>query len=246
MAGAKTSWNVWKDPEVAARFTDKRRAGVVGAATQFEVVADLVRQIPSRPLTVLDVGCGDGIMGLAVTASAPVSRLTLLDGSAAMLERAKGHASEAHGAQVDLVEADISSSEWTKRLPTDRYDVVVSAFAIHHIDNKQKREVYAKIHDILTEGGLFANVEHVASATPLGQELFEYAYARNLAAIRSAAGEPTTIDAIRDELRGRADNAANLLVPVETQLAWLREIGYRHVDCYCKHYELAVMAGYHA
>ena len=40
------------------------------------------------------------------------------------------------------------------------------------------------------------------------------------------------------------DKAANRLAPLETQLAWLREIGFRDVDCYWKQFELAVMAGY--
>lgn len=30
---------------------------------------------------------------------------------------------------------------------------------------------------------------------------------------------------------------------METQCGWLREIGFIHVDCYLKHFELAVFAG---
>jgi len=38
----------------------------------------------------------------------------------------------------------------------------------------------------------------------------------------------------------RTDKTANLLAPVESQCQWLREIGYRDVDCYMKIFELAL------
>jgi hypothetical protein len=36
---------------------------------------------------------------------------------------------------------------------------------------------------------------------------------------------------------------ANILAPVETQCQWLREIGFEHVDCYLKIFELEVFDG---
>jgi len=33
------------------------------------------------------------------------------------------------------------------------------------------------------------------------------------------------------------------LAPTETQLTWLRELGYEDVDCYFRIYSLAVLAG---
>ena len=41
----------------------------------------------------------------------------------------------------------------------------------------------------------------------------------------------------------RPDKAANILAPVETQCAWLREIGFTDVDCCLKIFELAVFGG---
>ena len=49
--------------------------------------------------------------------------------------------------------------------------------------------------------------------------------------------------AIRKEFFSRADKDANMLSSVEDQCGWLRDIGFVHVDCYMKHFELAVFGG---
>jgi len=51
------------------------------------------------------------------------------------------------------------------------------------------------------------------------------------------------LDQVRREFMERPDRAANILVPVEEQCRWLREIGFRDVDCFWKYFELAIFGG---
>jgi SAM-dependent methyltransferase len=204
--------NRWVDPEWAKRYLSERE-GIPHRTSGFEVLLEL---LPPAPRRVLDLGTGDGYtLGLLRVAS-PDTAGVGVDFSAEMLGRARTRF--AGDPDVEIVEHDLDQP-----LPSSlgTFDLVVSTFAIHHCVHARKRALYGEVFALLEPGGMFANLEHVASATPELHDEF-------LAAIGKTRA---------------TDDPSNKLLDVETQLGWLREIGFTNVDCHWKWRELALLSG---
>lgn len=182
--------------------------------------AVLIEQLPPNVRRVLDLGTGDGrLLGL-IKLARPGCTGIALDFSPTMLQKARERFAE-DGA-VRVVEHDLAQP-LPDLLPDliDSFDAIVSCFAIHHLEHERKRELYSEVFGLLEPGGVFLNLEHVSSPTPRLHERF-------LAALG---------------LKVEEEDPSNRLLDVETQLRWLREIGFADVDCHWKWLEMALLGG---
>jgi SAM-dependent methyltransferase len=204
--------NLWESPKHALEYL--ARADSIPHRAEGE--AALLECLPDRVGRVLDLGSGDGRLLALVMLAHPAADAVALDFSPAMLARLR----ERFGGdrRVEVVAHDLSDP-----LPSSlrRFDCVVSSFAIHHLPHDRKRALFGEIYDRLTAGGLFCNLEHVASATTALHHVF-------LSKI---------------DVQPEDEDPSNKLLDVETQLRWLRELGFVDVDCHWKWRELALLAG---
>lgn len=175
----------------------------------------LAEQVPRDARRVLDLGTGDGRLLALLQVDRPQMRGVGLDFSELMLDAAgKRFAGDE---RIELVKHDLAEP-----LPAlGRFDVVVSSMAIHHLEHERKHSLYGEVFALLEPGGVFANFEHVASATH-----------RLHLAFFAAINEPL-----------EHEDPSDRLLDVETQLSWLREHGFDDVDCYWKWLEMALLVG---
>jgi len=237
-----TTDQVWCTEDVVQRYLEGVRGGIPLAAEQIRILLRLVAAAVPDVGSFLDLGCGDGVLGRALLGQWPSAHGVFLDFSEPMLAAAREKLGVASTHRFIL--QDYGVPDWTAPLADLRpFDVVVSGFSIHHQPNDRKRAIYRDIFGLLRPGGIFLNIEHVASASTWGTERFDEYFVDSLCDFHERSGTGKSREQIAQEYYHRADKAANLLAPVEDQCRWLREIGFADVDCYFKTFELALLGG---
>jgi len=204
--------NKWIDTDHVTRYLNQ--ADRIPHRKEGERV--LLEHLPDTVNRVLDIGTGDGRLLSMILAGQPKAAGVGLDFSPVMLERARSQF--AGNKNVQIVETNLD--EHLPKLGT--FDTIVSSFAIHHCAHQRKRSLYEEVYEMLNPGGIFCNLEHVASPTYRLHERF-----------MSSIGESV-----------ENEDSTNKLLDVQTQLQWLRGIGFQDVDCYWKWLELALLIGY--
>jgi len=231
---------IWKGREMAESFLKVRSLLIPDLPRQLEVILRVVGFHCPQPRLILDVGSGDAILLAALLDSFPQASGIAVDFSPLMLEQARQRLGK-FGQRATILEADLLNSAWKVSM-VGPFDLIVSSFAIHHLPDERKRALYQEIYDLLAEGGVFLNSEHVASSTPKGEQMFEDAIVAHLYTGRIKKGEDVTLEQVRQDFMVKPDSA-NILALVDDQCRWLREIGFREVDCFWKYFELAIFGG---
>jgi tRNA (cmo5U34)-methyltransferase len=203
--------NLWTRTDHALDYLE--RADRITHRSEGE--AALLEFVPPTTRRILDLGTGDGRLLALVKREHPNTEAVAIDFSPAMLEAAEKRF--AGDSSVTVVAHNLDHP-----LPVlGRFDAVISCFAIHHVEHQRKRALYSEIFEMLNAGGVFCNLEHVASPTSRLHEEFLHGIGFTL----------------------ETEDPSNKLLDLETQLRWLREIGFVDVDCHWKWRELALLAG---
>jgi SAM-dependent methyltransferase len=190
------------------------RADAIPHRTEGE--ATLLEFVPRDVQRILDLGTGDGRLLALLKIDRPRAQAMALDFSPTMLRAARQRF--AGDPTITVIEHNMDTP-----LPDlGRFDAIVSSFAIHHCTHERKRALYQEIFAALEPGGVFCNLEHVDSPSPAMHAQFLHSMGWT----------------------SENEDPSNKLLDMETQLDWLRELGFADVDCYWKWRELALLVGF--
>jgi tRNA (cmo5U34)-methyltransferase len=138
-------------------YLERIREEVPGYDELQERVAAATDGVDAR--RILDLGVGTGETARRVLALHPGARLTGLDRSGEMLERARAVL------PAERIES-LAVSRLEDPLPPGRFDLVVSALAVHHLDGSGKADLFRRVAQVLAPGGRFVLGDVVVPERP--------------------------------------------------------------------------------
>lgn len=197
----------WSDPGRVSEYLGRR-------IPHRELVEQmLLEALPAEVERFADLGTGDGRLIALVRDRHPGARAVGVDSSEPMLARARRRF---EGEQlIELREHDL-----VQPLPPaglQDLDAIVSALAIHHLEDPRKRELFREVRERLRPGGVFVNLDLVRSVSDEQHARF-----------RRAIGRPQ-------------DDPSDRLAGLTEQLEWLREARFEEVDCQFKWLEMTLV-----
>lgn len=235
--------NGW-DEEISQTFIDYSRYFVPEREGQMQIVVDLIPRF-DQPCTVLDLGCGEGLLAEAILEHHSACTVFGLDSSAEMLRRAQERL-ERFGQRFQGKRFDLFERSWPDT--QDPLHAVVSSLAIHHLDGPQKQGLFRDVQGLLAPGGAFIIADLVEPAHPLGRDLAAQAWDE---AVRECALE---LDGNTDGFNAfermrwntyRYFDPEDIDKPSRLfdQLKWLEQAGFVAVDVYWMRAGHAIFGG---
>jgi tRNA (cmo5U34)-methyltransferase len=235
-AGEDTNEAIWKSDigvtfwKATAADRERRRAG------HRVLLAELLPFRTDESFTFVDLGAGTGAAARTVMDYFPAARAILADYSEQMM--AQGAVELApYAGRYKYVEFNLAhGGAWPAGIPS-RVDAVVTSLAVHHLNDDRKVELFREILGQLVPGGWFLNYDPVATADPVVQAAWHRVEDRRDA---SAAGKR---DHRSPEEQLRWENHTRYMIPLDRQVAYLREAGFDGVDVYWRELDYAIYGG---
>jgi tRNA (cmo5U34)-methyltransferase len=213
--------------DVIANDYDIQRRKLIPCYDDFYQIPVSLASTTMESPKILDIGAGTGLFTSFMLAKYPKARATLIDISEKMLEVAKSRFKG--NSNIKYIVDD-----YTKHKFEDTFDLVISSLSIHHLTDRDKKDLYNKIFSLMKDDSLFINADQVLGSTPNLETLYKDDWRKKIE--NSGLSKTDLMSAYE---RTRLDKMSTL----DRQIDWLRDIGFSDVDCVYKYFNFVVLMG---
>ena len=208
-----------------------------------EIALDVLPFPQAQSLKVLDLGVGTGAFALQVLERFSNSEVVAIDGSSSMLELAKARLAE-HSGRVDYVTSDFRAIPATLLEP-DSYDLVISSYALHHLDLEDKASALKSVVSAIKTGGWLLNADLVVAESPdieeRIQEIRVEAVTQRAPTNDKRFSSPA---ATRQHLRDLEEAEQDQPLTLSEDLRVIRESGIENAEVVWREFREAVIGGW--
>lgn len=149
-------WGEW-----VRRWDRQQTAYIPHREQRFEVMAEVVAALGRRAPRLIDLACGPGSLSRRLLSRIPSATSVAVDFDPVLLELGRRTFGRL-AARTTWVEADLRDPGWVDRLPSGRYDAVLSTTALHWLGEADLTRVYRQLHRVLRTGGALLNGDTMA------------------------------------------------------------------------------------
>jgi tRNA (cmo5U34)-methyltransferase len=207
-----------------------------------EVALEVIPFQQTQALKALDLGVGTGVFAKRFLENYPNSRIIAVDGAASMLKIAESRLGDLTQC-VEWILTEFQAMSTTVLSP-DTFDVVISAYALHHLNAQEKLAVLKSVVRAIRPGGWFLNADIVAAEAPDVEERIREIRIKAITDRAPAQDKRfRSADATRkflDDLEATEQDRPQTL---EQDIRIVREAGITNAEVFWKEYREAVIGG---
>jgi SAM-dependent methyltransferase len=153
--GSEPDWAEWLN-----RWDAQQESFNPDRERRFSAMFDVVEGSVGRRFRALDLGSGPGSLSARLLRRFPRSTCVAVDYDPVSLHVGQG-ALGTMGGRLCWVDAKLGHPGWAARLPSGRYDAVLSTTALHWLTAPDLRRLYRDLHRVMRKGGVFLDGDHL-------------------------------------------------------------------------------------
>lgn len=137
---------------IAKEYDVNRRKFIPCFDDYYVGTTDFLASQISAPKRILDLGSGTGLLPMYWYKYFPNAEYILTDIAGEMLSVAKNRFKDCANVKYEIC-------DYSENLPYGKFDLIISALSIHHLEDRKKSQLFSEIYDKLSNGGMFVNYD---------------------------------------------------------------------------------------
>lgn len=155
---------------LVSRWDAQQAAYITHREARFEIMLDVLARTMEQTdgvspdgsgFVVVDLACGPGSLSRRMLDRFAGIEVIGVDLDPVLLSIAAASVGRAHPERFTAVDADLADRGWTTRLPRTPVGAAVSSTALHWLEPAHLVGLYGTLGELLREGGVFLNADHL-------------------------------------------------------------------------------------